>query len=84
MENTDIKQRFDELVKKRDDTKTQIVQLETRIQATTESIESIEKDWKEKWGLNSVEEVQAEVDRLANEIDSIVTKCENYLNKVGV
>jgi len=84
MESIEIKKRFDELVKKKEETKTQIVQIETRLQSTEESIKSIEADWKEKWDINSVEEAQQEVDRLSKEIDSIMSKCEAYLNKVGV
>ena len=78
----DIKQKFDELVQKRDDAKTQIVQLETKIDSAKESISQIEAEWKEKYGINSAEEAEAMCEQLESEISGILDKCEKYLQKV--
>lgn len=78
----EVKQKFDRLVEKRDEAKTQIVQLETRIESTKESISQIETEWKEKYGINSPEEAEQICSKLEEEINGILEKCEKYLDKV--
>ena len=82
MSSTEVRERFDQLVQKRDNAKTQIVQLETKIDSTKESISQIESNWKEKYGINSVEEAEAMCSKLEEEITDILDKCEKYLDKV--
>ena len=79
-----VKERFDALVKKRDETKTTIVQLQTKIDSANESISNLEKELKDKWNLNSYEEAKAKRDELERQINETLTKCEDYLSKVEV
>lgn len=79
-----IKERFDKLVEKRENLKTQIVQLETKIDSARESMEAIEKEWKEQFGISSYEEAKEKLDSMERDIDATLTKCETYLEKVGV
>ena len=79
-----VKERFDRLVKKRDELNTRLVQLSTKLESTKESISNIETMWKDQYGLNSYEEVIAEEKRLSEEIEQTLNKCEAYLSKVGV
>ena len=82
MSSVDVKERFDALVAKRDEAKTQIVQLETKIESTKESIAQIVNEWKEKYGIESSEEAEAICDKLQQEVTEILDKCEKYLDKV--
>lgn len=79
-----VKERFNELLEKKEKAKTQLVQLETKKESAKESLDAIEKDWKENWDINSYEEAQAKVAEMESEIESTLSKCEEYLSKVGV
>ena len=78
-----VKERFDALLEKKKSAETQIVQLKTRKDSAQESMTSIENEWKES-GIGSYEEAKEKVAQMENEIDATLTKCEEYLEEVGV
>lgn len=85
MSNVDeIKERFANLSKKRDELKAQQVQLQTKIDSANESIAEIEKQWAEQFDVHGFEEAQRKLEQMETELEQTLSKCESYLMKVGV
>ena len=82
MQSAQIKERFQQLLDKREAAKTQLVQLQTKKESATESMQEIEKEWKEKWEVNSFEEAQSKMKEMEQEISETITECEKFLEKV--
>lgn len=79
-----IKERFNKLLETKEKAKTNLVQLETKRDSAKEALDAIEKEWKENWGINSYEEAQSKISEMEQEIESTLSKCEEFLEKVGV
>ena len=79
-----VRERFDELLKKREEAKRNKVQLETRIEASKESMKAIEEEWQEKWGVSTLEEVKSKLAEMEAEVESTLAKCEEFLKEAGV
>ena len=80
----ETKKRFDELKKKRDEAKAEVIQLETKSQSANESMESIVNQWKDEYGISTYEEAKAKADEMAKQLDDTLSKCEEFLSKAGV
>ena len=78
-----VKERFDELVAKRDSLKTQKIQLEAKISSTKETMKDIEDQWKNDFNVNSYEEAVMLESQITQQIDSTMDVCEEYLKGVG-
>ena len=79
-----VKERFNQLLEKKEKAKTQLVQLQTKRDSAKESMTAIETDWKENYSIASYEEAKEKIAEMENQIDTTLSKCEEYLGKVGV
>lgn len=76
-----LKQRFEALTKKKSSLEAEKIQLTTKAQVLDEEISKLTIQLKEEFGLNSLEEAQAKINSLYEEINQSLTEAESKLTE---
>lgn len=76
----EMKERFRELTEKRDKLKEEQVELSGKLSVLKEREGALLKELKEKYNLSTLEEAEAEVQRLSEEIEEALAKAEESLS----
>lgn len=76
----DLKQRFEALTKKKSDLESQKIQLTTKEQVLEEEVSKLNTQLKEDFGLNSIEEAEAKIQSLTEEIVRYLKEAEDKLS----
>ena len=84
MDNVALQERFKSLVEKKDEISRKVIELKTKESVAQESLKSMMEKLKTEFNVESIEEAEALLKTMTEEVQGVVEECEAFLKEFEV